>query len=82
MEKALVGKIVHFFPNVGVAIVKLETGIKTGDKIEIGGKTEPFEQTVASMQMEHKAVSAGKKGEEVALKTDKECKDGDMVYKV
>ncbi len=82
MEKTLIGKIIHFFPNVSVAVVKLDAALKAGDKIEIGGKTEPFEQTVASMQMEHKAVSTGKKGQEVALKTDKECRDGDMVYKV
>lgn len=81
-EKTLVGKIVHFFPNVSVAVVKLEAALKAGDKIEIGGKTEPFQQTVNSMQVEHKTISASKKGQEVALKTDKECRDGDMVYKV
>ena len=82
MEKKLVGKVIHFFPKVGVAILKLDDALKIGDKIEIGGKTEPFEQTVASMQMEHKTVTAGKKGQEIALKADKECRDGDMVYKV
>lgn len=81
-EKTLVGKIVHFFPNVSVAVVKLDAALKAGDQIEIGGKTEPFQQTVDSMQVEHKAIAAGKKGQEVALKTDKQCKDGDMVYRV
>ena len=82
MEKSLVGKVVHFFPNVSVAVVRLDATLKTGDQIEIGGKTEPFQQNVASMQVEHKAISEGKKGQEVALKTDKECRDGDMVYKI
>ena len=82
MEKSLVGKVVHFFPNVSVAVVRLDATLKTGDQIEIGGKTEPFQQNVASMQVEHKAISEGKKGQEVALKTDRECKAGDMVYKV
>ena len=82
MEKTLIGKVIHFFPNVSVAVVRLDGALKAGDKIEIGGKTEPFQQDVASMQVEHKAISEGKKGQEVALKTDRECRDGDMVYKV
>jgi len=81
MEKTLVGKVIHFFPKVSVAVVKLDAALKTGDQIEIGGKTEPFQQSVNSMQVEHKTVTAGKTGQEIALKTEKECKDGDMVYK-
>lgn len=81
-EKTPVGKISHFFPKISVAVVEVTAPLKVGDKIEIGGKTEPFEQTVNSMQIEHKNIDEAKAGDSVGMKVDKPVKAGDDVFKI
>lgn len=79
MEK-LIGKITHYFNKIGVAIVELEDKIKIGDRIKIKGKNREFEQTVNSLQVDHKDVQEAKKGETVGMKVDDKVKEGDEVY--
>ena len=65
--KQLLGKITHFFPNIMVAIVKVEKNISIGDKIVIEGHGNSFEQEVSSMQIEKKPIKVAKKGQEGSL---------------
>ena len=81
-EEKLIGRVTHYFPKVEVAIVKLEDSIKIGDKIKLKRKEEESEQEVKSMQVEHKDISEGKKGEEIGLKVDQKVKEGWEVYKL
>ena len=81
-EKKLIGKIAHFYPKISVAVVDLDDTLKVGDKILIERASGAFEQTVTSMQMEHKNVQAAKKGQSVGLRVDNETKEGAKVYKV
>ena len=81
-EKTLVGKISHFFPKINVAVVELTASLKVGDKIEISGKSEPFEQAVGSMQVEHKNIKEAKAGDSVGMKVEKPVKAGDEVFKL
>jgi len=79
-DKDLVGKVIHFYDKIGVAVIKLDKGLKVGDKVKfVHGETE-FEQTIESMQLEHAQVDGGKKGQEVAIKVDKETKSGTLAY--
>jgi len=82
MEKKLVGRITHFFPNISVAVVALDDTIKVGDKISFEGPSTNFEQTVDSMQVEHKSIPEAKKGQEIGMKTAQPVKEKDLVYKV
>ncbi|MEM5814390.1 MAG: translation elongation factor-like protein [Candidatus Aenigmatarchaeota archaeon] len=82
MDKTPIGKITHFFPKIGVAVLHLTAPLKIGDRIEIGGKTEPFQMTVESMQVEHKSIPAAKPGDDVGMKVAKPVKDGDSVFKL
>ena len=81
MAKKQVGTITHFFPKISVAVVKLDAGLKEGDKISIDGHGKSFEQTVGSMQIEHEKVKSAKKGQEVGMKMKEEVKKGDKIYK-
>ncbi|MFH0852258.1 MAG: hypothetical protein V1845_01460 [bacterium] len=81
-EEKLVGKIVHFYTNIGVGIIELTDELKVGDKIHIKGHTSDFEQTVDSMQIEHENVQAAKAGDSVGLKASNNVKEGDEVFKV
>lgn len=82
MEKKPIGKITHYFPKIGVAVVELSGELKKGDRIAIEGKSEPFEQVVASMQIEKVDVSAARAGQAIGMKVDKPVKKGDVVYLV
>ena len=81
-EKKLVGRISHFFPKISVAVVEVEDTIKVGDKISIEGPTTNFQQTVESMQIEHKNITEAKKGDSVGLKVAEKVREKDLVYKV
>lgn len=81
MEEKIIGKITHYFTNIGVAVVEI-TGSKlsVGDKIHVKGSTSDFEQNIESMQVEHENVEVAKKGDAVGLKTDQQVREGDEVY--
>ena len=83
MEEKLVGKVTHYFTNIGVAVVEITEGdLKVGDRIHIKGATSDFEQTVDSMQIEHENVEKAKKGQAIGLKVDQQAREGDQVFKI
>ncbi|MFH1444963.1 MAG: hypothetical protein ABIF08_00610 [Nanoarchaeota archaeon] len=82
MEKKLVGKITHFFPKASVAVVELESTLKSGDKISIEKGEEAFEQVVESMQIKHEKIQEAKAGDAIGLKVAQPVKEGADVFKV
>lgn len=76
-----IGKVVHWYGKINVAVVKLAAGLKVGDAIKVRHGEAEFEETVSSMQLDHEAVKAGKKGQEIAIKLSQEAKDGSLVFK-
>lgn len=82
-ERNLVGKITHYFSNIGVAVIDLSDGLKEGDEIRItGGESTDFNQAVDSMQVDHKEVKTAKKGDSVGLKVKEKVHEGYKVYKI
>jgi len=82
-EGKLIGKITHYFSNIGVCVVDLSGVLKEGDTIRVvGGENTDFTQTVDSMQIEHEKVKAAKKGDSVGLKVKEKVREGYKVYKV
>ncbi len=83
MEEKLIGKITHYFTNIGVAVLEITDGkLSIGDKIHIKGTLSDFEQEIDSMQVEHENVENAKKGDAIGLKVEQQVKEGDDVYKV
>jgi len=83
MEEKLIGKVTHYFTNIGVAVVEITDGsLKKGEKIKLKGATSDFEQVADSMQVEHESVDVAKKGEAVGLKVEQQAREGDEVYKI
>lgn len=81
MEKEI-GEITHFFTNINVGIIKLSTPLKTGDSIHIKGHTTDLTQSVDEIQLDHKTIEEGKKGDEVGVKVSEHVRQGDKVYLV
>ncbi|UCD07761.1 MAG: translation elongation factor-like protein [Candidatus Aenigmatarchaeota archaeon] len=82
VEKKLVGKITHFFTNIGVGVIDLEGEIKVGDRISKEGSTTNFQQDVKSMQIHNKDVEVAKKGDSIGIKVDDRVREGDQVFKI
>lgn len=77
-----IGKITHFFPKINVVVVELKASLSMGDRIRIQGPTTDFEQTVESMQIEHKDVKTTKAGQSVGLKVSQRVRENDTIYKI
>jgi len=81
-DKQLVGKVTHYFTNIGVAVVGVEASIAVGDTLSFEGTTTNFQQKVDSMQVENAEVESVKKGDEIGMKVKDRVRGGDNVYKV
>lgn len=82
MDKAI-GKVVHYYDKLGVAIIDLDKGgLKVGDEVKFKRGEEEFSQKVVSLQVEHESVDQVKKGDSFGLKVDKPTKPGTEVYLV
>jgi putative protease len=77
-----VGKVVHFFTRINVAVIDLTASISVGDRILIKGPTTNLEQTVGSMEIEHEKVTRAEAGQSIGLKVDDRVRETDIVYKI
>ena len=77
----VVGKITHYYTDIGVGVAELSAALNKGDKIRIKGSTTDFEQAVESMQIEHEKVEKAKKGQSIGLKVKDHVRQHDVVYK-
>lgn len=73
------GKVVHFFDKISVAVVALESDLKVGDKVHFLGPKTDFVQEIASMHVENQPVTEGMAGKEVAIKVDQPARKGDAL---
>ena len=81
-EEKLIGKVIHYFGKVGVAVIKLEDTLKVGDSIRIVGGETDLNQIVDSMEIEHQKVNEAKAGQSVGLKVAQKVREGYKVYKL
>lgn len=80
-DKKPIGKVIHFYDKILVAIVKLNGVLKTGDTLKFKHDDEEFTQTVDSMELEHKKITSAKKGAEIGLKVSQPVKEKTLLYK-
>jgi putative protease len=77
-----VGKVIHFYDKIGVAIVELDGTLAVGDKVKFTRDGEDlFTQTVDSIQIEHEKKDTAGKGDVIGLKTQEAVKEGTEVFK-
>ena len=77
-----IGEVVHFFDKILVAIVKLTAPLKTGTEVKFKHGDNEFNQTIDSMEMDHKQITTAKKGDEIGVKVNQLVKDKTEVYLV
>jgi len=74
MTGTRVGEVTHYFDRLGVATVLISNSQAKGDAVHFLGHSSDFIQQITSMQIEHETILSAKKGDEVAIKTDKPVK--------
>ncbi len=77
-----VGKITHYYNNIGVTAVEMSGSLEVGNLIHIKGHTTDFEQKVEVMQIEHEQITKAKKGQVIGLKVKDYVREHDTVYRV
>lgn len=76
-----IGKVVHYYDKIGVAVVKLDKKLTVGDRVQFEHGEDSFEQEVSSMQLDHSPIQSGEKGDEVAIKVDQKAAEGTILKK-
>ena len=81
-HKVYIGVVEKYYPRIGVAEVKVETGeLKVGDTVHIiGKKTGLVRQKVESMQIDRQPVSHVKAPTRIGLKVKERVREGDKVF--
>ncbi len=81
-QKVYIGVVEKYYPRIGVAEVKIETGeLKLGDTIHIiGKKTGVVRQKVESMQIDRKPIEVAKAPTRIGLKVVERVREGDKVF--
>ena len=80
-QAGVLGVVTHYFPHVQAAVIKLKAPLNQGDVVKIKGHTTDFTQTIASMQVDHVAVTQAKKGAEIGVQVNSRVRQHDTVYK-
>jgi putative protease len=83
MMEEEVGRVTHFFPKIGVAMIEITAGsLKVGEIIHVKGHTSDFTQAVESLRQENLSVPEVKQGVSAGMKVKEHVREGDRVYKV
>lgn len=82
MAEKEIGKVVHYFDKLGVAVVKLTGSISVGDAVKVKKGESEFTDIVESMQVEHEPVTSAQAGQEVAIKISQKTKEGAEIFRV
>ncbi len=81
-KKVYVGKVLHYYPKVQVAEIKLEAeDIKKGDEIAFTGPTTGFfKQKLNEIQINHKPIDKAKQGQSIGIKVNEKVRINDKFF--
>lgn len=83
MPEEEIGRVTHYFTNLGVGVVEItKDTLSVGDTIHIKGHTTDLTQKIESMQIEHETVQSAKAGQSIGLRVKEHVREHDVVYKV
>jgi CBS domain-containing protein len=76
-----VGRVLHYYNKLGVAVLDLDVPIHKGDTLHFAGRATDFTQEVRSMEINHRQVDDAFVHDDVAVKVDGRVRTGDRVYR-
>jgi len=82
-QKHFIGKVLHYYPKIKVATIKLVSSVKLGDEIVIiGENTGVVNSVIKQMEIKKKPIKSAKKNHELGIKLDSRVRKNDEVYKL
>jgi len=75
-----IGKVTHYYSNLGVAAISLSGELKLNDILHFFGHTTDFIQHASSIEVDHHKITIAHPGTEVALKVEEVVRHGDTVF--
>ncbi len=89
MAEKKIGKAVHYYDKISVALIELSNTLKIDDEVRIKSMPQPnkkkltdFTQKIKSMQINYKNVKTAGSKKVIGLKVNEEVQEGDIVYKI
>jgi hypothetical protein len=79
--ETMIGKVIHYYPKIGVAAVILEDHLAQGDRIHIYGPHDDVHQSVSSIEIEHVPIKEANRGQDVGIKVSERVHEGDVVFR-
>ena len=79
-KKVHTGLVTKYYAKINVAEVKIISPLKIGDAILVEGTTTFIEQTLDSMQANHKPLIKAKKGDKVGIKFNDRVRVNDNLF--
>ncbi|MEK7107322.1 MAG: hypothetical protein AAB899_04005 [Patescibacteria group bacterium] len=79
MAEKLIGTVTHWYDKISVAVVKVTGKLTKGAAVKVKKGDDEFEDTVSSIQIDHKDVVSAKKGDDAAIKLSRPAKEGATV---
>jgi len=77
-----VGRVRHYFPRAGAAVVALSKELHLGDWVHICGEHSDFVQRVSSLARDGEPVRRGGPGQEIGLALEERARPGDRVFRM
>jgi hypothetical protein len=79
--ETMIGRVIHYYPKIGVAAVILEGHIANGDRIHIYGPHDDVHQSVSSIEIEHVSITEADRGQDIGIKVIEPVHVGDIVFR-
>lgn len=81
-EMKLCGHCDGYFEKIDVAIIKVTSAFRTGDRLIFEKQDGLFEQQIDSMQKDRKDITLARSGDDIGTKVAMKPKVGTPIYKV
>jgi len=81
-KEILVGKVIHYFDNIKVAVIELKKPLKIGEEVRFEGGETDFEQKISSMEVDHEKIKRAKAKQTVGMEVEKKVHPGYRIYKI
>lgn len=75
------GEVTHYYDRIGVAVIQLSGDIRIEDELHFLGPNIDFQQTLLSIQIDHKPIEHAEKGQEVAIKVEQPVRRGVLMFR-
>jgi putative protease len=75
-----IGTVTHYFGHLSVAAISLTAPLTVGDRIHILGHMTDVEETVRSMEIDHRPVELANPGDDVAINVTEHVREHDRIF--